>query len=191
MKFFSFFILFFLSLTVFAQRPCEFDSDVTDSLGTYKATKDYLIYEKIFAGDSNYIFTSLVLTDGIPTLSIQFIEKSNDFIKARCFDKNSKIYLQLNDGKIVTLIHINQDVCGTMVRDEKGFNNRILTGIFMFQKEGLEDLKKSPVNLMRIKYASDQQDFIFKKELKSELDGKMYEPENYFVNYLHCIFDKH
>ena len=31
---------------------------------------------------------------------------------------------------------------------------------------------------------------ILKKELVSELDGIIYEPENYFVNYFHCLEDK-
>ena len=132
-------------------------------------------------------FNSIVLTDGTPTLNVQFIEKSNEFIKAKCFDKNSKIYIQLNNGKIVTLLHINQETCGTMVRDDKGFNNRIMTGYFMFRKDDFTDLKISPITFIRIKYATDTVDYVFKKELISELDGQVYEPENYFINYFHCM----
>jgi hypothetical protein len=62
-------------------------------------------------------------------------------MKANCFDKNSKLILQLNNGKIITLIHIDQENCGTMIRDDKGFDNRITSGIFMFMKESFEDLK--------------------------------------------------
>jgi hypothetical protein len=71
----------FLSFNLFAQKPCEYSTNVTDSIGTYKSTADYLISEKIFAGNSNYIFYSLALTDGLPTLNIQFIQKSKDFMK--------------------------------------------------------------------------------------------------------------
>src|SRR5258705_10253054 len=117
--------LCFLSFNLFAQKPCEYSANVTDSIGTYKSTKEYLISEKIFAGNSNYIFYSLVLTDGLPTLNIELIQKSKDFMKANCFDKDSKIYLQLQNGKIATLMHINQDNCGSMIRDDKGFDNRV------------------------------------------------------------------
>jgi hypothetical protein len=174
-------------MNLFAQKPCEYSTNVTDSLGTYKSTKDYLVCEKVFAGNSNYIFYSLTSTDGIPTLSVQLIQKSQGFIKANCFDKDSKIYLQLNNGKIVTLLHIDQENCGTLVRDDKGFDNRITTGIFMFMKDTFDDLKNSPVSMMRIKYLTDTEDYVIKKEFTSELDNTVYEPENYFMNYLHCI----
>jgi hypothetical protein len=182
--------IFFLSITVTAQKPCEFSVNVTDSMGSYKSTKEYLVYEKNFAGNSSYIFNSIVVTDGTPILNVQFIEKSFDFIKAKCFDKNSKVYLQLNNNKIVTLLHINEESCGSMVRDDKGMNNRILTGYFMFRKEDYQDLKTSPISFIRIKYATDTADFILKKELKSELTGEVYEPDSYFINYFHCLEDK-
>lgn len=187
MKYALIFTFGFLSFNLFAQKPCEFSSNITDSIGTYKSTKDYLISEKIFAGNSNYIFYSLVLTDGIPTLNVQFIQKSKEFMKVNCFDKDSRIYLQLQNGKIVTLKHIDQENCGSMVRDDKGFDNRVKTGIFLFVKDNYEDLKTSPVSLMRIKYSTESEDYVFKKEFTAELDGKVYQPENYFINYIRCI----
>ncbi len=180
-------ILFLISSTLFAQKPCEYSVNVTDSIGSYKSTKEHMIYEKIFAGNNNYIFYSLALTDGMPTLNINFIQKSKDFLKANCFDKNSKLFLQLNNGKIITLLHIDKESCGTLIRDENGFDNRVLTGTFMFMKGSFEELKSSPVNMMRIKYLIDIEDYVIKKEFQSELNNQVYQPETYFINYLHCI----
>ena len=180
-------ILFLISSTLFAQKPCEYSANVTDSIGSYKSTKEHMIYEKIFAGNNNYIFYSLSLTDGMPTLNINFIQKSKDFLKANCFDKNSKLFLQLNNGKIITLLHIDKESCGTLIRDENGFDNRVLTGTFMFMKGSFEELKSSPVNMMRIKYLIDIEDYVIKKEFQSELNNQVYQPETYFINYLHCI----
>jgi len=180
-------IFFLVGSHLFAQKTCEYSTDVTDSIGTYKSTKEYMIYEKNFAGNTNYIFYTLALTDGTPTLNLQFIQKSKDFMKANCFDKNSKLFLQLNNGKIITLLHIDQENCGTMIRDDKGFDNRILQGTFMFLKGSFEDLKSSPVNLIRIKYLTDTEDYVIKKQFQSELNNQVYEPETYFINYLHCI----
>jgi hypothetical protein len=180
-------LIFLINTSLFAQKNCEYSSDVKDSLGTYKSTKEYMIYEKNFAGNKSYIFFSLVATDGTPTLNLQLIQKSKNFMKANCFDKNSKIFLQLNNGKIVTLLNANQENCGTMVRDDAGFDNRLLTGNFMFIKGSFEDLKSSPVNLMRIKYLTDIDDYIFRKEFTAEMDNKVYQPDSYFINYLHCI----
>jgi len=180
-------IIFMMSGQIFAQIACEYSVDVKDSIGTYKSTKEYMIYEKNFAGNKNYIFFSLTSTDGTPTLNVQFIQKSKDFMKAQCFDKNSKLFFQLNNGKIITLLHIDNESCGTMVRDNDGFDNRLLVGNFMFLKGSFEDLKSSPVNLMRIKYLTDLEDYVFRKEFTSEMDNKAYHPETYFINYLHCV----
>lgn len=178
---------FLISSQIFAQKTCDYSVNVKDSIGTYKLTKEYMIYEKNFAGNKNYIFLSMALTDGTPTLNLQMIQKSKDFMKANCFDKNSKLFLQLNNGKIITLLHIDQENCGAMIRDNEGFDNRVLVGNFMFLKGSFEDLKSSPVNLMRIKYLTDLEDYVFRKEFTAEMDNQVYQPENYFINYLHCV----
>lgn len=180
-------IIFFISTTLLAQKPCEYSTNVKDSIGTYKITKEYMMYEKNFAGNTSYIFFSLALTDGTPTLNLQLIQKSKDFMKANCFDKNSKLFLQLNNGKIVTLIHIDQENCGTMLRDSNGFDNRVLAGTFMFVKGSFEDLKSAPVNLMRIKSLTNAEDYVIPKEFKSEMNNTVYYPETYFIDNLHCV----
>lgn len=178
---------FLLTFTAFAQKPCEYSANVTDSIGTYKITNEYLMGEKNFAGTSSYIFFSLAQTDGLPTLNLQLIQKSKDFMRANCFDKNSKVFLQLQNGKVVTLLHIDQENCGTLIRDDKGFDNRVNTGIFMFLKDNFEELKKSPVNIMRIKYLTSTEDYIVKSELTSEMNGKVYKPDTYFMENIRCV----
>jgi hypothetical protein len=180
-------LLFLCTLNSFAQKTCDYSVNVTDSIGTYKATKEYMICEKNFAGNSSYIFYSLALTDGFPTLNVQLIQKSKEFLKAKCFDKNSKLFLQLNNGKIITLLHVDQENCGSLVRDDKGYDNRIISGSFMFLKDSFEELKKSPVSMMRIKYSTDTEDYVLKKEFTSELNSEVYQPETYFINTIRCI----
>lgn len=179
--------LFLLSLSSFAQKPCEYSVNVSDSIGDYKSTVEYMICEKNFGGNSDYIFFSLELTNGLPTLNVQLIQKSKGFLKANCFDKNSKLFLQLNNGKIITLVHVDAESCGTMLRDDKNFDNRFTVGNFMFMKGSMEELKSSPISLMRIKYLTETEDYVIKKEFKSELNNELYEPETYFINNLQCI----
>ncbi len=178
--------IFLFSLQSFGQNPCEYTTNITDSIGTYKSTKEYMIAEKNFGETSSYIFFSLAVADGMPLLNVQLIQKSKEFMKANCFDKNSKLFLQLNNGKVVTLIHTDQENCGSMLRNDKGFDNRLTTGTFMFMKDSFEELKKSPVSMMRIKYLTDTEDYVLKKQFTSELNNEVYEPETYFIQNIDC-----
>ncbi|WP_309613268.1 hypothetical protein [Flavobacterium sp.] len=180
--------LFLLAnLNAFSQKPCEIDTNVTDSLGTYKSTKQFIIFERSFAGNSTNIFFSLANSNGVLSLETQLLKRSSGFIKADCFDTNSRIYLQLNNGKIVTLLYVGNDTCGTLIQNENSPNSRIMTGSFVFSKENYEALKISPVTFMRIKFAGETIDYPFKTEFTAELDKKTYQPEYYFINYLKCV----
>ncbi|MGV9003889.1 hypothetical protein [Flavobacterium sp.] len=181
------FLLF--NLFIFAQKPCEIDTDITDSLGTYKSTKQFMIYERSFAGNATNIYFSLASNNGVLNLELQSIQSSNEFIKANCLDKNSKIYLQLNNGKIITLLNIGAETCGTFLRSDDGKNNRVLSSSFVFTKDSFEDLKTSKVTFMRVQFSGETLDYPFKTEFVSEVDKKSYQPERYFMDYLKCIID--
>ena len=180
--------LFLLAnLNAFSQKPCEIETNITDSLGTYKSTKQFIIFERSFAGNATDIFFSLSSNNGVLSLEPQILKRSTAFVKADCFDANSRIYLQLNNGKIVTLLYVGNDTCGTLIQNENSPNSRIITGSFVFSKENYEDLKVSPVTFMRIKFAGETIDYPFRSEFTAELDKKTYQPEYYFINYLKCV----
>ena len=85
------------------------------------------------------------------------------------------------------MIAIDKNDCGTSLTDDKKLNNRILSATFLFLQGSMNDLKTSPISFMKIKFLTDTEDYVFTKNLKSEMDGLYYEPENYFLNYLNCI----
>ncbi len=181
--------LFLLQLTLaFAQKPCEYSTNVTDSLGVFKTTKSYIVHERIFGNSVSYVFFSLIRSEETPYLSIQTIQNSDGFIKANCFDSNSKLFFQLENGKIITLLHTDDENCGTLLRIDGGSkNSRVNAGNFVFIKGSIQELKSSPIALMRIKFATDTLDYIFIKQLDSQLTNDVYFPSTYFIDYLNCI----
>ena len=189
MKYLFLIVIFLFSLNIAAQKPCEFSVNVKDSIGIYKETKSAIVHEFIFGNTSKYVFFALALTDEMPSLTVQILQKSKDFLKINCLDKNSRVFFELENGKVISLIASDQENCGAPVKDDLGFNNRILSGTFLFLNGTIADLKTSPVSTMRIKFTTESQDFIFKKELVSEMDQKTYFPGNYFIDYLPCIIN--
>lgn len=183
----SLLIVFFLvSITSFAQKDCEYSSNVKDSIGTYKSTKDYVMHEKVFGNSQTSLFFSLVNVDGLLSLNFQMVQKSTDFISAKCFDKKSNIYIQLTNGKVITLKGIEQESCGNSVRVNNE-NCRLLTGYFLFMKDSFKDLKNYPISFFRIKFAGETNDYVTKEILVSEVDKKTYNPDHFFMDYLKCV----
>lgn len=181
------FILLFQT-SIFAQKPCEYTTNITDSLGTLKETKSCLVYEKVFGNETQLIYLSLISDNGTPVLNIQIIQKNKDFITPKCIDKNSKIYFQLANGKIFTLLNNGENQCDNLLYNEKEkLNNRLLDANFLFLKNNFEDLKKVPISMMRIKYASETIDYILPKELLSERTAGVTEPEKFFIDNFSCI----
>jgi hypothetical protein len=179
-------IFFLVSIATFAQKDCEYSSNVKDSIGTYKSTKDYVIHEKVFGNSQTSIFFSLINADGLLSLNFQMVQKSTDFIPAKCFDKNSKISLQLTNGKVISLTGLEQDSCGNLVRLENK-NCRLLSGYFLFTKDSLQDLKNYPIFLLSVKFAGETTNYVAKEILVSEIDKKTYNPDHFFMDYLKCV----
>lgn len=176
-----------MNFSAFAQKPCEIDVDIKDTVGTYKATKQYMIFERDFADKATNIFFSLTNTNGILGLEVQEVTSSPEFIKANCLDEGSRVYLQLNNGKIMTLFYVGPGTCGTLLQNEQKRNVRVISGSFVFSKENYEDLKVSPVTFMRIKFSGETIDYPLRTSFIAVMDKNTYEPEKYFVNYMKCV----
>ena len=139
------FILFSITISSAQTKNCKYDYDDKTDSTFVKVLPEKLIYERIFGESKEMIHFVLINNNGIPTLNLQFIQTSKDFISANCLDKTSRIVFQLANGKIVTLVSNTEEVCNTLVYNKKDNRNiRILDGYFLFTKNNYEELKNSP-----------------------------------------------
>jgi len=184
-------IILALLFPIFLQaqnKDCIYDIEEKTDSTSLKVLSNVLMHEKIFGNTNEYLFFALLNNDGTPMLSIQQLQKSKDFIKTNCITKNSKIILQLVNGKIITLLSSDEEACSVLNNDAKEKNNiRILTGYFYFTKTNYEELKNSPISLMRIQFAGETKDYVLKSELNSEMLKMTSKPDSYFMDYLHCV----
>lgn len=188
MKKIIFILLLFPFNTIAQQNDCKYDIEEKTDSTSFKSLPDVLIDEKIFGNSNEYLFFSLLNTDRVPMLKLQLLQKSKDFIPAKCVNNTSRIIVQLKNGKIVTLIANTEESCSVLNFDEKEKNNiRILTGYFFFGKTNFEELKNSPITLMRIQLVGDSKDYVLKSELNSETLKTKSNPDRYFMDYIKCI----
>jgi len=183
-------ILFlFISANLFSQsKTCQYELEEKTDSTSLKILKEQLFTEKVFGSKKEFIQATLLNNNGIPTLGLQIIEKNTIFIPTKCLNKSSKVIFQLENGKIVTLLSINGDICSALsyIEEEKA-NIRVLNAYFVFTKQNYEELKSSPISLMRIQYTGESQDYIIKKEIQSELLKETFYPNRLFMDYLKCI----
>ena len=188
MKKYIFTIFIVLTSKIAAQIPCEYSANITDSLGTYKSTKEFLVHERNLGLSESYIFLSLLNSNGTPLLDVKSIQKSSEFIKANCMDASTKVIFQLMDGKIITLLHNSESSCGNYAQNPDDKKNvRFISGLFLFLKGTMEDLKKSPISIMRLQYATGKIDYVMPKEIKSQFTKTTEYPERFFINNLSCV----
>ncbi len=182
------FLLFIPVFAVAQINDCVYDIEEKTDTTSLKVLPQKLIHEKIFGNSSDFLFFSLVNENGVPILNIQLLQKSNDFIPTRCIGKTAKVFFQLNNGKIITLINAVEENCSDLSYDATTKNNiRILNAFFYFTKTNYEELKNSPVTFMRIQFSGETQDFILKAELESEILKTKTNPANYFIDFLKCV----
>lgn len=182
------YILFIPAFALAQTKDCVYDMEEKTDSTSLKVLTNVLIDEKIFGNTNEYLFFNLLNNNGAPMLGLQLLQKSKDFIPLKCIDKNSKIILQLKNGKIVTLIANKEESCSILNYDEKEKNNiRVLTGYFYFTKSNYEELKNNPVLLMRIQYSGDAKDYVLKNELTSENLNVKSNPETYFIDFIKCV----
>lgn len=182
-------LLLLIPLLHFAQKKdCEYSYEEKTDSTNVKALSEKIIYERVFGGSKEFIQFNLINNNGTPTLSFQQIQKSQDFIPVRCFDPKSKIIFQLENGKIVSLISANENICSSLsyVQEEKS-NIRLLTAYFLFTVTNYEELKKSRITVMRIQYSGESRDYIINDELQSEILKSKVNPSTYFIENIPCV----
>jgi hypothetical protein len=184
-------LLLFTSLQVFAQQKFtegKIDFHEKNDTIDIKKTVEYIMEEKVFGNKKEILNFSLLNDTGLLYLHLQLIEANTEFIPAKCIDKNSKLFVQLQNGKIVTLIATG-DVCSQLIRTPDGNQNtRVLGSYYLFSKNNFDDLSTSPISMIRIVFGSEHKDYVPKKALVSELTNTEYSPENYFINNLKAVY---
>ena len=188
MKNFIGFCLLFITFASHSQTECEYTVENTAEGEELKTTREYLMYEKVFGNSSQYLFFSLTNSGGVPLLNFQLLAKSKDFPPLYCLDKSAKIHIQLTNGRIVTLISATDEHCAGLIYDSAEKNNiRVLSGTFLFTKGSIEDLEKSPIMFIRVRYTTNTVDYPVRSELNSETMKKQYFPEKFFIEFLKCL----
>jgi len=181
-------LFFFIFTFHYAQKTCVYSINETDSIGTFKLTKEILMYEKTFGDSHKYIYFALGNDNGLPFLNMSIIEKDNQFIPTICFDNKSKLYVQLSNGKILSLLSNEVEKCSQNLAGIDGVKySRIVQSNFLFPKNTWNELKNDTIEILRISSSTSSQDIVIKDVIESSINKDFYRPNQIFMDFLHCI----
>ena len=98
--------LFLFSNLLFSQEKiCDFETNIVTDTSSTRVLTDEIIDESIFGNTTSFLTFKMFEVDGVLGINFQYLQKSKDFLTPICIDKNTKIVLELANGKQVKLVN--------------------------------------------------------------------------------------
>jgi len=187
LKLTAFFLL--TNLSISQNKACDFEIDEATETSSTRVLNEKIIDESIFGNTTSFLTFKLFEVDGVLGVNFQYLQKSKDILSPICIDKNTKMVLELSNGKQVKLINSSStETCNILQYDPVNKNNvRVLDGFFYFAPENFQDLKTEKVYLIKITATNSDVNFVIKPTLNSEIYKEKSTPDTYFMDYLKCL----
>lgn len=180
--------LAFISVGHAQETKCELDFEIDNDSVQLKRFKEHLLYEMDMGKKRESLFFSLIESEGIPLLEVQYLLRSPDFIPTQCFNDKSLISIQLLNGQVISLRHVAEESCSTFVYDAPEKTNiRILSSYFRILDNDVVKLQQAPISLIQIRFSIEQKTFVVKNELNSSIVNQSYRPASFFQENLACL----
>lgn len=188
--FLKFAVLLLLTNVSFAQNKiCDFEVNIVTDTTSTRVLTDEIVDESIFGNSTSFLTFKMFEIDGALGINFQYLQKSKSLLPPICIDKNTKIILELSNGKQVKLVNsIQVESCNELQYDAVNKNNvRVLNGYFYFSPENFQDLKTEKVYQIKITANTGDVNFVIKPQLNSEIYKTKSTPDTYFIDNLKCL----
>lgn len=182
-------LFLFANLSFSQDKICDFETNIVTDTSSTRVLTDEIIDESIFGNTTSFLTFKMFEVDGVLGINFQYLQKSKDILSPICIDKNTKIILELSNGKQVKLVNSSElEICNQLQYDAVNKNNlRILNGFFYFTPENFQDLKTEKVYLIKISANTGDVNFVIKPTLNSEIYKTKSTPDTYFIENLKCL----
>lgn len=182
-------LLLLTNLSFSQDKICDFETNIVTDTSSTRVLTDEIIDESIFGNTTSFLTFKMFEVDGVLGINFQYLQKSKDILSPICIDKNTKIILELSNGKQVKLVNSSElETCNELQYDAKNKNNlRVLNGFFYFAPDNFQDLKTEKVYLIKITANTGDVNFVIKPQLNSEIYKTKSTPDTYFIENLKCL----
>ena len=181
--------LLLINLSFSQDKLCAFETNIVTDTSSTRVLTDEIIDEYIFGNTTSFLTFKMFEADGILGINFQYLQKSKDFLTPICIDKNTKIVLELANGKQVKLVNSTDlTTCNELQYDAINKNNLcVLNGFFFFSLVYFTDFNTENVFLIKITANTGDVNFVIKPYLNSEIYKTKSKPDTYFIENLKCL----
>lgn len=182
-------LFLFANFSFSQDKICDFEMNIVTDTSSTRVLTDEIIDESIFGNTTSFLTFKMFEVDGVLGINFQYLQKSKDILSPICIDKNTKIFLELSNGKQVKLVNSSEiETCNDLQYDPVNKNNvRVLNGFFYFTPENFQDLKTEKVYLIKVTANTGDVNFVIKPTLNSEIYKTKSTPDTYFIENLKCL----
>lgn len=188
MKFLLSLFILCSSLIGLAQtEDCSYKIQIDTDEETFKLTNEELT-EFLVGRDRNvFIYFSLMREDAVKSLVMQVSVNAKEIPPILCFNKDSRVSFELEDGSFASLRYLGEVTCGRQVENSETLNNSTSEAAFLLDDASEKRLLQSKITSMRITTMKTNFDVTFQDVLSNaQIENPIY-PKEFFLKYLKCL----
>lgn len=182
-------LLLFTAMVGYGQESdCNYKLQVDTEAEQFVLTNAELAEYMLGLERTVFIYFSLMKEADVKSLVIQLsVNAKKQVPPMMCFNKDSRVSFQLEDGSFVSLRYLGDELCGRQTENEDTLHNSTSEAAFFLDETSLKRLSESEILSMRLTTMRTNFDVAFQDVLSNEeLPVPIY-PKEFFLNYLQCL----
>lgn len=188
MKKVSIVLFLFMAITGFSQtEECDYKIQVDTEDEKFLLTNASLAEFMVGSDKTIFIYFSLMKEGDVKSLVLEVSVNAKEMPPVLCFNKDSRISFQLEDGSFASLRYLGEVNCGRQTNNEDTLDNSTSEAAFYLDETNLERLSEAKISSMRITTMKTNFDIGFQEVISNpQIDTPIY-PKEFFLNNLQCL----
>ena len=186
-KFVFILIASFIFSNGYAQDTCNYkiqvDTENEQFLLTHEVLTDFMIGNKQTA----FIYFSLMKEGDVKSLVLQLSLNSAEMPPIACFNKDSRVSFELENGKFVSLRYLGDVNCGRETEPKDALKNSTSEAAFFIDDKSFDILQESNLKSMRLTTMKTHFDIEFQNVISNSVLKEPVYPKEFFLKYLSCV----
>jgi len=174
-------------LTGYSQDSCNYKIQVDTESEQFTLTHEVLADYMLGKNQTVFIYFSLMKEDTIRSLVLQLSLNAAEMPPIACFNKDSRVSFELDNGSFVSLRYLGEVNCGRQSEPKDALKNSTSEAAFYIDDKSMLMLKESKLKSMRLTTMKTNFDIEFQNLISNSIIKEPVYPKEFFLNNLSCV----